>query len=186
MHQIFKAALDSTLAHEGTYSADQYDHGGQTFMGISRVYWPSWSGWLWVDNWRETGGDPPDLSANVEDFYYDNFWCRVQGDTIAAISPAIATELFDTAVNMGVTKAVMFLQTALNMQNRNGDLYPDLQADGRPGPVTIATLKKYLDYQPGMKTKNETILLNCMNGEQYIAYKNNPKHEYFRGWFARV
>ena len=70
------------------------------------------------------GGAAPDLSSEVEAFYYENFWIRVQGDIISEISPAIAGELFDTTVNLGVSKAVQFFQTALNMQNQGQSLYP--------------------------------------------------------------
>jgi lysozyme family protein len=184
--QHFLADLDATLKIEGEYSTDRLDPGGQTYMGISRVYWPQWTGWVVIDEWLLAGKPKMDMRPYVEDFYYQNFWCRIQGDTIAEISPAVASELFDSAVNLDVPDAVRFLQTALNMQNQYQKLYPDLQTDGKLGPKTIASLKRYLSYQPGNRESNEAILLNCMNGEQYIAYKNNPRHEYFRGWFLRV
>lgn len=182
----FKESLAITLQHEGVYSADKLDPGGQTFMGISRVYWPYWSGWIKIDEWLLAGRPDMDLTTDIEQFYYINFWARFQGDAIAELSPAVASELLDTSVNLGVVSAVRFFQTALNMQNRNGSVYPDLVADGKLGQKTIAALEEYLSYQPGNKGLNEKILLNCMNGEQYICYKNNPRHEYFRGWFARV
>lgn len=182
----FLAALAATLNHEGGYSADKLDPGGQTFMGISRVYWPHWPGWIKIDEWLLADRPEMDLTTDVEQFYYNNFWSRFQGDVIAELSPAVASELFDTSVNLGVADAVRFFQTALNMQNRNEAIYPDLQTDGKLGPKTIKTLKKNLSIQPGNRALNETILLNCMNGEQYICYKSNPRHEYFRGWFGRI
>ena len=57
---------------------------------------------------------------------------------------------------------------------------------GSAGALLRATLRRYLQTQPGSRADNETILLNCMNGEQYIAYKNNPLAELNRGWFRRV
>jgi lysozyme family protein len=183
----FRAALSATLAHEGGYNADKLDPGGQTYMGISRVYWPSWSGWLKIDEWLHSGKSMDlDLTDDVEDFYYVNFWGRIQGDRIAKISPAVALEVFDTAVNMGVSTAVRFLQTAINMQNIGQKLYPDLEVDGKLGPKTIEALRQYVTRSSGNRAGNEAILLNCLNGEQYIAYKDNPRHEYFRGWFMRV
>ena len=184
--QHFHAALAATLKHEGIYSADQLDPGGQTYFGISRVYWPTWPGWLVIDEWlRADRSMPVNLTEAVENFYYVNFWCRVQGDLVAALSPAIAMELFDTAVNMGAGVAIRFLQTALNVQN-DPARYPDLIADGQPGQKTLAALARIVGRFNGNRDNNETILLNCLNGEQYIAYKNNPHHRYFRGWFARV
>ena len=46
---------------------------------------------------------------------------------------------------------------------------------------TLTALSLYLDIQPGDPIQNEKILLNCLNGEQYIAYKANPQHTYFSG-----
>lgn len=182
----FLSALSITLGHEGSYSADKSDPGGQTFCGISRVYWPMWPGWPKVDKWLANGGQPPDLTLEIREFYYVNFWCRFQGNVISEISPEIAKEMFDTAVNLDVSDAVRFLQTALNMQNNYQKAYSDIEVDGKLARDTITTLRRYLSMQPGSRVANEQILLNCMNGEQYIHYKNNPRHERYRGWFARV
>lgn len=179
-------ALSKTKGHEGIYSADKLDPGGQTFCGISRLYWPYWKCWPVIDRWLKDGGNPPDLTEEIRNFYYMNYWCRFQGDIISEISELVAEELFDTSVNLDVPDAVRFLQTALNMQNRYQESYPDIVVDGRLGPKTIETLRRYLSQQPGSREDNETILLNCMNGEQYIHYKSNPRHEHFRGWFMRV
>lgn len=39
-------------AKEGGYANVLGDKGGETYMGISRVYWPSWPGWPVIDDWR--------------------------------------------------------------------------------------------------------------------------------------
>ncbi len=186
----FQEAFDRTMRHEGEYSDDRKDMGGETFRGISRVYWPGWSGWHVVDRYKRD----PDLTCfrksgiadMVQSFYKVNFWYRIQGDQLAAISPEVAYEVFDTAVNLDVPDAVKFLQTALNMQRMATRAFPELAVDGKLGPKTIIALKLYLDTEPGTPDNNEKILLNCMNGEQYICYKNNPQHVYFRGWFLRI
>ena len=64
--------------------------------------------------------------------------------------------------------------------------FPELDVDGLLGSNTLTALARYLVTQPGNPERNEKILLNCMNGEQYICYKENPRHPYFRGWFLRV
>ena len=78
------------------------------------------------------------------------------------------------------------MQIALNMQNQFGNIYAELLTDGLLGPKTLGVLDRYLATQPGDPERIEKILLNCMNGEQYISYKGNPRHPYFRGWFLRV
>jgi len=184
----FEQAFKQTMAHEGGYSDTSGDKGGETYRGISRVFHPSWPGWTVIDLWK-AGHIPTDvrdsqLFGPLPEFYRMNFWDKFQGDAVDEMSPMVAYELFDTAVNMGVHKAVSFLQTALNMQNAYGATYADIPVDGVLGRATLNTLRRYLQTEP--KTQNERILLNCMNGEQYIAYKKSPQHVRFRGWFNRV
>jgi len=186
----FEEAFSRTMSEEGGYCFDRMDPGGETYMGVSRVYWPGWEGWGIVDKLREKGTVPEfaisGLAPLVLDFYRNNFWNRMQGDKVARISPEVAYELFDTSVNLDVPDAVKFLQVALNMQRMVTRSFPKLVVDGLLGPNTLTALERCLETQPGDKEQNEKILLNCMNGEQYICYKKNPKHTYFRGWFLRV
>ena len=186
----FREAFERTMSEEGGYNFDRMDPGGETYMGISRVYWPSWEGWETIDDYSEKGMIPEfaktGLAPFVFDFYRTNFWNRMQGDKVATLSPEVVYELFDTAVNLDVPDAVRFLQTALNMHNQFGGIYPELLIDGLLGPKTFGVLERYLATQPGNPGRNEKILLNCMNGEQYLCYKGNPRHPYFRGWFLRV
>ncbi len=186
----FREALSRTLQHEGEYSDDRNDIGGETFRGISRTYWPDWPGWHLVDmflvNPDQEGFKKSGIVELVESFYRSNFWNRIQGDKLSMFRPEVAYEVFDTAVNLDIPDAVRFLQTSLNMQREVTRAFSELMVDGKLGPRTITALKLYLDTEPGDPESNEKILLNCMNGEQYIHYKNNPQHVYFRGWFLRV
>lgn len=186
----FAKAFAASMQHEGGYANVQGDKGGETYMGISRVYWPSWPGWPVIDDWRSERINALQrdtmLTEHVRAFYRAQFWDRMRCDEVAQLSERIAMELFDTGVNMGVGRAVRFLQEALNMLNRGGRTYADIAVDGQIGRDTLNTLARCLQSQPGSKEGNEALILNCMNGEQYIAYKQNPQHEQFRGWFARV
>jgi len=179
----FLKALSKTMQHEGHYSADKLDPGGETYMGISRVYWPDWRGWVKIDEWLLAGKPEMNLDEDVREFYRVNFWNRIQGDWLAEISPAIAYEVFDTAVNIGVSSAVKFLQVGHNIAS--GYAY-ELTVDGKLGPKTLEMISRYLSMRPGSYELNEEILLNCLNGEQYVHYKANPNHKHFRGWFRRV
>lgn len=186
----FDQAFDKTMQHEGEYSFHRQDPGGETYMGISRVYWPSWPGWRLIN--REVSGKKlPDnyrevLAELVKLFYRTNFWNQIQGDKLAKINQDVAEELFDTSVNLGVQSAVIFLQTSLNMQRQYNYIYPKLVQDGLLGSLTIKALELYLETQPGSHENNKKILLACLNGEQYLHYKANPLHKYFRGWFLRT
>ena len=187
----FNEAFDSMSDFEGRaqWSDRSDDPGGETYWGISRRWWPEAAVWRNVDRWKNGEFDTSELNCRcdplVREFYRVNFWNRFQGDAVDAESPAIAAELLEAGVNLGVHRAVGFLQEALNLQNRKGRIYQDIPVDGKLGPTTLATLRRYLQTQPGSRAENEMILLNCMNGEQYIAYKNNPLAELNRGWFKR-
>ena len=176
----FLTALRQTMNHEGRGKRTNrvHDPGGDTYSGISRVFWPEWEGWYYLD--RNAIG--PVLDNLVEDFYRVNFWHRIQGDKVASMMPKIAYELFDSAVHCGVSKGVKFLQRAYNVAN---DRYP-LVDDGILGPYTLECLERYLETEPGNPDINSEILLNCMDGEQYIFYKANPNHKNNRGWFRRL
>ena len=108
----------------------------------------------------------------------------IEGDAIA--NHAVANEVFNTAVNMGVAKAARFLQESLNLLNRNQRTYPDIVVDGWIGPTTIKTLKRLLlsDRTP----KRLLRLLNVLQGMTYIEIvRRDPTQEKFiRGWLSRT
>ena len=75
---------------------------------------------------------------------------------------AIANELFDIGVNMGVGVAAKLLQEALNLCNRNQKDYPDMVVDGKIGPVTLRTLNSHGRQRSVLKA------LNVLQGQRYI------------------
>jgi len=183
----FEAAFKKTMEHEGKYSDDPADLGGETYRGISRRFNPSWEGWKIVDRIK---GESLDLTEEIQgkldfltrEFYRINYWDKFLGVEIS-FQP-VAEELFDTAVNMGIGRAVKFLQTALNCLNRNETLYDDLQEDGIFGFKTLDAL----DTLQGDELELLFKMLNTLQGAHYIAImKSNPVQEKFcRGWFKRV
>lgn len=182
----FKSAYEKTMGHEGGYSNDPLDAGGETYKGISRVYNPSWEGWLIIDaaktnpNFRSELRNNQKLNDLVLLFYKARYW---DVNRLDLFPQAVAEELFDTGVNMGTGRAAKFLQQALNYLNRNGSLYSDLDVDGKVGPNTLNALSAV--------SGDERVLLailNTLQGMHYLQYMdNNPSQERFvRGWFKRV
>jgi lysozyme family protein len=183
----FKPAFDVTMGHEGGYVNDPDDLGSETYRGISRKHNPDWAGWSTIDNFKQSNAFPnnindAELATQVEEFYKARYWNPFRGDEIN--SAAIANELFDSSVNMGVTRAVQFLQESLNLLNRNGKSWAEIGEDGDFGKKTLKALNEAL-------AKDETSLFSVMNilqGMHYIALmKRSPVQEkYARGWFKRV
>jgi lysozyme family protein len=186
---MFNEAYEITLQHEGFYSNDVDDVGGETYKGISRKYHPSWPGWEIIDGAKSIPTFPDcikydsELNSMIMLFYKANYWDRFWGDQI--ISQAIANELFDTAVNMGVSRAVKFLQRGLNLLNRNQLNYPDIVEDGKFGRATMNALNSY-SY---MDDESHLLkILNILQGMHYIEYakKSATQERYMRGWLSRV
>ena len=167
---------------------DPIDPGGDTLSGVSRENWPYWIGWNLLE---QSGGKvTPEIVQAVEDFFYEQFWGRIQGDALADRSTDVATEVFDTSVNFGCTRGVQFLQEALSLLNLNKRLYPDLVLDGQVGWKTLETLRLYCVSRPPKREVSISRLLrvmNCLQGSHYIEQmRKYPAKEKYRGWFDRI
>jgi len=183
----FLTAYQVVKKIEGGYANDKEDRGGETYKGISRVNFPGWKGWPVIDVRKrqtkrfETLLEKDDtLQALVLDFYKIEFWDELGLDQV--YDQTIATELFDTGVNMGTGIAAIFLQKILNVLNNNGHDYPDIKEDAKVGPVTIGYLNKHK--RPGDVLK----LLNCLQGARYvdIARVRPANEKFMRSWLTRV
>lgn len=182
-----KPALAITLAHEGYYANDPDDTGGETYRGIARKHNPSWSGWTIIDAQKRKRNFPANLKdvmssleVYVERYYKQEYWDVNNLDLVS--SQAIANELFDTGVNMGVGIAARFLQEALNLTNRNGRDYPDLKVDKAIGPMTLQRLNAHS--RPASVLKALNLLQGCRYIE--ICEKNPSQEKFFMGWLERV
>jgi lysozyme family protein len=185
----FVDAYSITMHHEGGYVNDPDDVGGETYKGIARRYNPDWEGWGIVDMEKSKEDFPKclefdeSLQRSVKTFYKQRYFDPFVGDEMPR---DLALEMFDTAVNMGVGRAVKFLQISLNILNRNQKLYKDMVVDSSYGPTTNDRLKAYLTKDGD--TRVLVKMLNILQGAHYIEYMNkSPKQEKFaRGWFKRV
>lgn len=182
----FEAAYKVVMRNEGGYANNPNDRGGETYKGIARKMHSEWAGWATVDLFRRQPGFPANLAdasglqALVHSFYKNEFWDKLNLDAVERND--IATEIFDTSVNMGVGVAALFLQRVLNVTNKNGKEYPDLVLDGKIGPKTIATLNMHRRPLEVLKA------FNCLQGGKYIGIcEANPSQEiFFTSWMSRV
>jgi lysozyme family protein len=165
--------INAILAAEGGYTNDPTDSGGATRFGITENVARAYG---YFDSMKELSRD----TAFV--IYADKYWNSVRGDDLLALSEAVAAEVVDTAVNMGVKRAGKFLQRSLNALNDRGRLYDDITVDGNVGPVTVARLKTCL------LERDESVLvkmLNCLQGAFYVelAERREKDERFIYGWF---
>jgi len=159
----FADALPFVLRWEGGFVNHPNDPGGATNKGVTqKVY----------DAWRKRQGQPVQSVAQITDaevhaLYEAGYWMPAKCPQLAGPLDLVQ---FDTAVNMGVGRAIRFLQTAVGAE-----------ADGAYGSGT----QKCVD--------------NCDAGEALVAYCNareayyrdlavrNPKLAVFlKGWMNRL
>lgn len=166
MTSNFKKAFKEVIGIEGGYVNNSNDKGGETKYGISKRAYPH------LDIKKLTLKD-------AEQIYYNDYWFNIKLDYID--NYAIQSELFDTAVNMGIYKAQTIFQQALNLMNRNQKNYKDLVVDGVIGNKTIQAYNKV----------DKKILLKVLNGLQFMNYvriceRDKSQEVFFNGWMKRV
>jgi len=109
----FDEAFDRLIGNEGAYIFHPNDPGGETNWGISKRSYPQ------IDIAHLTR----DQAAVI---YYRDFW-QPLGDA----PPAVKFQLFDFAVNSGISTAIRKLQQVVGVAD-----------DGHWGPISAAALAK--------------------------------------------
>jgi len=189
----FEIAFGETELNEGGYVDDPDDRGGETHLGISRKFHPTWNGWKLVDQLKSNHPDDYIRQVNqnaqlhrlAKAFYRENFWKPILGSQIP--NQSIANKVFDTGVNQGTGTSVRYLQESLNLLNRNQQEYKDIGVDGKMGPKTLAALNEFLKLEKG-QPDYLLKLLNLMQANRYVEImKREPTQQKFaRGWLNRV
>jgi lysozyme family protein len=103
--------VSRTLLHEGGYSHDPRDAGGETNFGISKRSYPN----VDIKNLTRDGAIA---------IYARDYW-----PGISQLNPPLAYQVFDFAVNAGKYRAIQFLQFVAGTHQ-----------DGVLGPATMAGL----------------------------------------------
>lgn len=167
--------IERLIGREGRYSNNLADAGGETMWGIT------------VAVAREEGytGAMWSMPRTTAELIYLRRYVAAPGfDRVAAVSMAIAEELVDTGVNMGVSLPAPWLQRILNGLNQGGKLWPDLVVDGKVGPATLGALRAHLAHRGTDGEKVVLRALNCLQGTRYIEItESRPANEEFLyGW----
>lgn len=175
----FDNAFSATLGKEGDYSDNPNDRGGATRFGITEAV---------ARAYGYTGPMQALPLDTAKAIYRRDYWDAIGLDWVAAIDADIAAELFDTAVNMGTSWPVLWLQRVLNALNRQGADFPDLKTDGHAGQVTGNALKAFLGLRGATGKRAVLIYLNALQGARYIdlAEARQANETFVLGWAQRV
>jgi len=111
----FNKAVEFVLKHEGGYSNDPHDAGGETNYGISKRAYPN------VDIKNLTRDQAIEI-------YKRDYWDKLPNTLPAAVHCV----LFDCAVNAGIGRALRILQAAIKVGQ-----------DGKWGGLSQSALNKY-------------------------------------------
>lgn len=169
----FEKAFEHLKPLEGGYSCDPADHGGETFMGISRKYWPQWIGWKRVEQLKACEHFPELLRhdaimlEDVEDFYRMWFWTP---RLALLVNQDLANWLFQISVNVGATRAIKFLQQSL-----------DIPDDGRWGDQTCRAVDKADQVALLERCRNEAKL-----HYRILAQRDPSQERFLHGWLNRA
>lgn len=115
----FRNAFDELMRHEGRYSNDPRDPGAETYAGISRKHHPRWMGWQILA--ANKGYDPKGvilwdiMGPTVQAFYLREYWVRHRLHEVDAYSPALASAVLASVVNIGAP-AIRRLQALLGVR----------------------------------------------------------------------
>ena len=123
MQSNFDVCLRKLLSHEGGYVNHPSDPGGMTNLGVTARVWGEWVGHP-VGEKQMRALTPETVAPLYKKKYWDA--CRAN-DLVSGLDYAV----FDVAVNSGVGRAVMFLQSCVGAI-----------PDGGYGPATAALVEK--------------------------------------------
>lgn len=146
----FDDAFKRLIGHEGALSDDPNDPGGLTKYGISQRSYPN------VDIKALTLDE-------AKSIYKRDYWNAVQ---MEHLPEGIRFDLFDMAVNSGVSQAVKTLQRAVGAGE-----------DGKLGPVTIAAVRDFSEAQ----------VVARFNGARLMFMTDLMTWQHFgKGWARRI
>lgn len=167
---VAAAIIAGVFAVEGGFVDNKNDPGGKTNHGMTEV----------VARKNGYTGDMRNLPKEfAQSVYYEDYIVKPGFLPILDLSPAVAEEMVDSAVNTGPGQPSRWFQQTLNTLG-----YPVL-VDGKIGPDTIEAYKA-LQKRRGSKVACQ-VTIKSLDGQQLQYYisisQKNPKlKEFTAGW----
>jgi len=144
----FDEAFDRLLGHEGGYVNDPKDPGGETNWGISKRSYPN----VDIKNLTRDG---------AKAIYLRDFW-----NPLGQAHPAVKFQVFDFAVNGGLSTGLRKLQAAIGVAD-----------DGHWGPISASALAR-------MDLNDVLLRFNAQRLRYYTVL--SLWASYGKGWTNRV
>ena len=172
-----EAKITAVILKEGgdKYTDHPSDRGGPTRWGVTEA----------VARAFGYTGDMRTLPESIaRQIYRERFWFQPNFHQVNELSVPLAKEMLDTGINMGTVWPGRFLQRSLNALNARAKHYPDIEVDGRIGPMTLHCLKSFLLKRGA---EGEATLVRMVDSLQSVRYleisEANPTQEDFQyGW----
>lgn len=159
----FDRFFEDILKHEGGYSNDKDDPGGETKYGISKRQYPS----------LNIKSITKELAKGI--YYYD-YWIKSKANIIAEVSFQVATKYCDIAINTGIKRAFQILKNA--MYDLGYTIYDGIDVE------FILKLKSICD------NKKEVLINNIIKHQKsfYISLteKKPSLKKFLKGWLKRA
>ena len=165
------AIVAAVFATEGGYVNNPKDPGGETNHGIT------------IAVARDNGytGLMKDLPKEfAQEIYVQDYIVKPGFLPIVEVQPALAHKLIDAGVNAGTTRSSRWFQQSLNALSRGGKDFPQINPDGKVGPVTVRTYQS-LERVRG-KIKACELSLKLMDAYQAMHYVGLNMHDFTVGW----
>lgn len=134
-----------------------------------------------------------DMKTMPVEFAYEvyevSWWKKMMLDDVAVLSEELAEKMFDFGINAGRTNSVKSMQRLLNVNNRGGELYDNIVADGYMGQKSLTALRGYLNSNKTDGTDKIAYALGCMQLYHYVNISEQrsgeANEEFTRGWTNR-
>jgi lysozyme family protein len=172
----FKRFEKVVKGNEGNYANTPGDTGGETYRGISRVYWPKWQGWNIIDAYKKQVNRPlknneliknNTLEVLISDFYFANFYNAVKAESIK--NESVALTIYDHGLGVDPNDATKFAQRILN-----ANFGYKLPVDGKMGVNTLNAIntvdaKKFFDlYNAAREAHYRNRAANVADQKQFL------------------
>lgn len=172
----FDLAIPIILKHEGGFVDNPSDPGGATKFGVSLRFLVTLQKKIGDLN-KDGVIDRKDIVSMTESqaktIYETQWWDRYGYGNIT--DQAVATKIFDMAVNMGASQAHKIAQRALT------NLGIKVDVDGQLGPKTVAAINKVAPN--ALLTQ---LRIECANFYKRLVAQKPSFKVFERGWLARA